>query len=96
MLVKQIFRWQTPGRSIAEMPTSGDLKSGYSLLFTPPPPTTTGISTSPPPQQIDPAPNGNDLGHYNYEVLHEVYTIKSHNHHFDARNNLCQMASLPI
>lgn len=49
-----------------------------------------------PPQQIDPAPNGNDLGHYNYEVLHEVYTIKSHNHHFDARNNLCQMASLPI
>ena len=51
---------------------------------------------SPPPQQIDPAPNGNDLGHYNYEVLHEVYTIKSHNHHFDARNNLCQMASLPI
>ena len=50
----------------------------------------------PPPQQIDPAPNENDLGHYNYEVLHEVYTIKSHNHHFDARNNLCQMASLPI
>ena len=95
MLVKQIFRWQTPGRSIAEMPTSGDLKSGYSLLFTPPPPTTAGISTSP-PQKIDPAPNGNDLGHYNYEVLHEVYTIKSHNHHFDARNNLCQMASLPI
>ena len=85
MLVKQIFRWQTPGRSIAEMPTSGYLKSGYSLLFTPPP-----------PQQIDPAPNGNDLGHYNYEVLHEVYTIKSHNHHFDARNNLCQMAFLPI
>ena len=64
MSVKQIFRWQTPGRSIAEMPTSGDLKSGYSLLFTPPPPTTAGISTSPPPQQIDPDPNGNDLGHY--------------------------------
>ena len=96
MLVKQIFRWQTPGRSIAEMPTSGDLKSGYSLLFTPPPHHRRNFNISPPPQQIDPAPNGNDLGHYNYEVLHEVYTIKSHNHHFDARNNLCQMASLPI
>ena len=95
MLVKQIFRWQTPGRSIAEMPTSGDLKSGYSLLFTPPPPHHRR-NFNIPPQQIDPAPNGNDLGHYNYEVLHEVYTIKSHNHHFDARNNLCQMASLPI
>ena len=95
MSVKQIFRWQTPGRSIAEMPTSGDLKSGYSLLFTPPPHHRRNFNI-PPPQQIDPAPNGNDLGHYNYEVLHEVYTIKSHNHHFDARNNLCQMASLPI
>ena len=63
MLVKQIFRWQTPGRSIAEMPTSGDLKSGYSLLFTPPPPPPPEFQ-HPPPQQIDPAPNGNDLGHY--------------------------------
>ena len=34
------------------MPTSGDLKSGDSPF---PPPT---------PQQTDPAPNGNDLGHY--------------------------------
>ena len=25
-----------------------------------------------------------------YEVLHEVHTIKIHNHHFGARNNLCQ------
>ena len=41
------------------MPTSGDLKSGDSLFFTAP-----GISTDPPPRQIDPAPNGNDLGHY--------------------------------
>ena len=63
MVVKQIFRWQTPGRSIAEMPTSGDLKSGYSLLFTPPPPHHRR-NFNIPPQQIDPAPNGNDLGHY--------------------------------
>ena len=63
MLGKQIFHWQTPGRSTTEMPTSGDLKSGDSLLFTPPL-TTARISTPPPPQQIDPAPNGNDLGHY--------------------------------
>ena len=25
-----------------------------------------------------------------YEVLHEVHTIKIHDHRFDARNNLCQ------
>ena len=46
-----------------EMPTSGDLKSGDCLFFTPPP----GILTNPPPPQkkkMDPAPNGNDLGHY--------------------------------
>ena len=34
-----------------EMPTSGDLKSGDCLFFTT-------------PRKIDPAPNGNDLGHY--------------------------------
>ena len=67
-----------------------------SFIHSPPPPHHRRNFNIPPPQQIDPAPNGNDLGHYNYEVLHEVYTIKSHNHHFDARNNLCQMASLPI
>ena len=39
---------------ITEMPTSGDLKSGDCLFFTPPAP----------PRKIDPAPNGNDLGHY--------------------------------
>ena len=41
------------------MPTSGDLKSGDCLFFATPP----GISTNPPPRKIDPAPNGNDLGH---------------------------------
>ena len=35
------------------------------------------------PQQIDPAPNGNGLGHY--EVLHEVRTIKIRDHRFDAK-----------
>ena len=35
------------------MPTSGDLKSGDCPFF-----------TTPPPKKIDPAPNGNDLGHY--------------------------------
>ena len=59
------------------MPTSGDLKSGAPLFFS--------LTT----RQIDPAPNVNALGHYN-EVLHEVHTIKTRNHSFDARNNLCQ------
>ena len=36
------------------------------------------------PRKIDPAPNGNDLGHYNYDVLHDVHTIKIRNHRFDA------------
>ena len=44
----------------SEMPTSGDLKSGDALFFTIPP----EFQPPPPPQQIDPAPNGNDLGHY--------------------------------
>ena len=42
-------------------PTSGDLKSGDSLFFTPPP---NFNGTPPAPQQIAPAPNKNDLGHY--------------------------------
>ena len=42
-----------------------------------------------PLRQIDPAPNRNDLDHYN-EVFHELHTIKICHHRFDARNNLCQ------
>ena len=49
-----------------------------------------GISVPPSPlRQIDPAPNRNDLGHYN-EVFHELHTIKICHHRLDARNNLCQ------
>ena len=44
----------------AEMPTSGDLKSGDCLFFTTP----RNFNTPPPPRKIDPAPNGNDLRHY--------------------------------
>ena len=40
---------------MTEMPTSGD-----SPFFTPP----GNFNRPPPPQQIDAAPNGNDLGHY--------------------------------
>ena len=39
------------------MPTSGDLKSGDCLFSLLPP-------TPPQKKKIDPAPNGNDLGHY--------------------------------
>ena len=42
------------------MPTSGDLKSGDSPFLTTP----RNFNGLPPPRQIDPAPNGNDLGHY--------------------------------
>ena len=55
--------WNTTREKAApEMPTSGDLKSGDCLFLHYPP----GISTTPPPKKkkIDPAPNGNDLGHY--------------------------------
>ena len=48
---------------MTEMPTSGD-----SPFFTPP----ANFNRPPPPQQIDAAPNGNDLGHYNYEVLYQI------------------------
>ena len=43
------------------MPTSGDLKTGDSSFLSTPPWNFNGL---PPPWQIDPAPNGNDLGHY--------------------------------
>ena len=42
------------------MATSGDLKSGDSPFLTTP----RNFNGLPPPRQIDPAPNGNDLGHY--------------------------------
>ena len=42
------------------MPTSGDLKSGDCLFFTSPP----EFQRPSPPRKIDPAPNGNHLGHY--------------------------------
>ena len=41
--------------TFTEMPTSGDLKSTEDSLF---------LTIRPLPQQIDPAPNGNDLGHH--------------------------------
>ena len=46
--------------TVTEMPTSGDLKSWDSLFFTIP----RNFNRLHPPWQIDPAPNGNDLGHY--------------------------------
>ena len=55
-----------PGELIlSEMSTSGDLKSGDCLFFTtPPPPPHTEFQRTPAPRNIDPAPNGKDLGHY--------------------------------
>ena len=47
--------------TVTEMPTSGDLKSWDSLFFTTP---QNFNRPHPPPWQIDPAPKGNDLGHY--------------------------------
>ena len=72
--------YQSHDVNVTEMPTSGDLKSGDCLFFHYPPP----------PRKIDPAPNGNDSLHYMTSFLHDVHTIKIRNHHFDARNNLCQ------
>ena len=46
--------------TVTEMPTSGDLKSWDSLFFTTP----RNFNRPHPPWQIDPASNGNDLGHY--------------------------------
>ena len=66
----------------AEMPTSGDLKSGDSLFITPSP----RISMDPPSTNWS-SPKWEWLTTL-YELLHEVHTIKIH--HFDARNNLCQ------
>ena len=57
------------------MPTSGDLKSGDSLLHYPQP---LECQWTPPPPQINPAPK---WVRTLYEVLHEVHTIKFHFHH---------------
>ena len=63
------------------MPTSGDLKSGDSLFFTTPSPEIQWTPSSLPPFH-NPDKCGNDLGHYNYKVLHEVHTIKIRDQRF--------------
>ena len=50
--------------TMAEMPTSGDIKSGDSLFFTPPPPRKFNELPPPPPPFHNPDKCGNDLGHY--------------------------------
>ena len=52
------------GLRLAEMPTSGDLKSGDCLFSLPPPPAEFQRTPLPLKKKIDPAPNRNDLGHY--------------------------------
>ena len=69
----QLFETSCFTITLSEMPTSGDLKSGDYLFFFYLPPR---IFNDSPPRKIDPAPNRNDLGHYNYDVLHDVHTIK--------------------
>ena len=63
------------------MPTSGDLKSGDTLFSTTRPPTNW------------PSPQWERLRML-HAVLHEVHTIKIHNHHFDARNSLYQFLNM--
>ena len=54
------------------MPTSGDLKLEGCLFFT----TAKNLNeTPPPPEKIDPAPNGNDLGHYMMSYM--MYTLSN-------------------
>ena len=60
--------------------TCDSLKLKGSLFSTPP----AEFQRTPYPRQIDPTPNGNDLGHY---------TIKIRYHRFDARDDLCQWLS---
>ena len=64
---------------IAEMLTSGNLKSGDPLFFTIP---TRQISTTPPAANW-PSPQWEWLRTL-YEVLHDVHTIKIHDHCFNA------------
>ena len=70
------------------MPTSGDLKSGDSLFFTTLPPSPKKFN-----EPLSPSPHPWQIWEWLrtlYDVLHEVHTIKTRNHRFDARNNLCQ------
>ena len=53
------------------MPTSGDLKLEDCLFFTTP----QNLNEPPPPKKIDPAPNGNDLGHYMMSYM--MYTLSN-------------------
>ena len=64
-------------RELAEMPTSGDVKSGDYLFFTTPPP---GFQWRPPP-----GPSRTNLPSPNRNVLHEMHTIKLRDHRFDAK-----------
>ena len=58
---------------LTDMPASGDLKSGDNLFFTTPPLEFQRTSPPPPPRQIDPAPNGNDFGHYMKSYMNTYY-----------------------
>ena len=49
-----------------------------------PPPHPPNFNRPPSPRQIDPAANGNGLGHY-MSVLHKLYAIKIRDHRLDAK-----------
>ena len=75
-------------RSVAETPTSGDLKSGDSLFFTTPPPEFQQTPSPTPPDKLTQPPMRMTL-----DIawsLTWIHTAKIRNHCFDARNNLCQ------
>ena len=67
-------------RELAEMPTSGDVKSGDYLFFTTPPP---GFQWRPLKDKLT-QPQWEWLKTL-YEVLHEIHTIKLRDHRFDAK-----------
>ena len=71
---------------LTKMPTSGDLKSGDFLFFTTPHPRMSTHPPSPFPNQL-PQPDWEWLRTL-YEVLHELHTIKIHNHCFNAKKSL--------
>ena len=77
--------------TMAEMPTSGDLKSGDSLFFTTcPPPRKFNELPPPRPPFHNPDKCGNDLGHYIKSYMKYILSKFTINVSFDARNNLCQ------